>query len=363
MNFDYDGHTIFKTLTGSRVYGTSDESSDYDYRGVCIPPIQYWLGYASKFEQYTPTDGDVVIYGLSKFLHLAAQNNPNVIELLWIPERHWVTSSPYWEKLAAHRGLFLSKKCYHTFRGYAHSQLRRMRSHRDWLMKGDLVEPKREDFGLHDRSELPTETINAAQELIRRHLNKYPIEEELSGIPKETALGVRHMMNNFLEHTLALTLQEIEGKAWLSAGRALGFKDNFLELLQQEKLYQRARKEYESWIHWKKERNPRRQVAEEKHGYDTKHAVHLVRLLHMCSEILLEKTMWVECRLAQEVLMPIKRGKWSYEELMSYEEQLSKELEVQYNNSELQSSPKRNEIEKLGIELVQWFQGWPNATA
>ena len=358
MNFDIDRHTIFKTLTGSRVYGTSEEDSDYDYRGVCIPPLQYWFGYASRFEQYTPSDVDVVIYGLAKFLHLAAQNNPNIIELMWIPEKHWVVSgNGYWERLVEHRDWFLSKKCYHSFHGYAHAQLRRMRSHREWLMKGELTEPTREAFGLRDRSELPKETIGAAQELIRRHLNKYPIEEELSDIPKDAAMGVRHLLNNFLEHTLSLTLQEITDKSWMSAGKALGFKDNFLALLQQEKLYQKARKEYKSWLHWKKERNPRRRETEEKHGYDTKHAVHLVRLLLMCSEILRDHTMSVERPDAEEILKPVKRGEWDYDDLLQWEGEHSVKLEEEYNESTLQNSPRRNKIEDLGIQIVSGYLG------
>jgi len=357
MNFDVEQCTIFKTLAGSRVYGTYDEESDYDYRGVCIPPFKYWFGYASKFEQYAPSEEDLVIYGFSKFLHLAAQNNPNILELLWTPEQFWMTHTGEWERLVEHRDLFLSKKCYHTHKGYAHSQLRRMRNHREWLMKGELQEPKRGDFGLRDRSELPVDTINAAQELIRRHLNKYPIEEELSDIPKDAAMGVRHLLNNFLEHTLSLTLQEISDKSWVSAGKALGFKDNFLELLKQEKQYQKARKEYKSWLHWKKERNPRRREAEEKHGYDSKHALHLVRLLLMCGEILQEKTMHVARADAATILMPIKRGEWSYEKLMEYEETLSKELELQYQKTDLQNSPRRNKIEELGINIVCGYLG------
>lgn len=357
MNFDVKQHTIFRTLTGSRVYGTANEESDYDYRGVCIPPINYWLGYASRFDQYAPSDIDEVVYGLSKFLHLAAQNNPNIIELLWVPEKYWTTSSTYWTRLVEHRDWFLSKKCFHTYKGYSHSQMRRMKSHREWLMKGELKEPTREDFGLRDRNEISTETINAAQELIRRHLNKYPIEEELSGIPKEAAMGVRHMLHSFLEHTLSLTIQEVEDKSWLAAGRAIGLEDNFLEMLQKEKLYQKARKEYKSWLHWKAERNPRRRESEERYGFDLKHATHLARLLLNCKEILTEKTIHVECVEAESILLPIKRGEWSYEQLMRWEGEISVELEELYQSSDLQNAPQRNKIEDLGVQIVAGYLG------
>ena len=355
MEFDLDKHTIYKTLTGSRAYGTFNEDSDYDYRGVCIPPERYWFGYASKFSQYDPNAEDVTIFGFSKFLHLAAQNNPNILELLYVPEKFWEISSPYWEELVEHRDWFLSKKCFHTYKGYAHSQLRRMRSHREWLMKGELSEPKREDFGLGEYRALPTETVNAAQALIQRHLSRFPIEEELSSLPKDSAMGIRQLINDFLERTVELTLQEINDATWVSAGRVLGFDDNLLEVLKKEKAYQRASKEYSSWKHWKAERNPRRRESEEKIGFDCKHGMHLVRLLVMCKEILSEGIVRVERIDAEELLLPIKRGEWSYEKLMDWEERMSSELVDLYQQSTLQKNPRRKEIEDLGIKITKQF--------
>ncbi len=355
MEFDIDKCTIFRTLSGSRLYGTSDEDSDYDYRGVCIPPERYWWGFKSRFSQYTPSHEDVCIHGLQKFVQLAAQNNPNIIELLWVPEEYWEIGTPYWRRIVAHRDLFLSKRCYHTFRGYAHSQLRRMRNHRTWLLKGKLEKPTREDFGLAQRLDIPREVITAANELIDRHLREFGVEEELSKIEKEDAMGLRMAVWEFLEHTLALNRMEIEDAAWDRTGQALGYDDNLMELLRTERAYQRANKEYKSWLHWSNERNPRRKESEERHGYDTKHAVHLVRLLLMCKEILSKHTMSVVRPDAATVLMPIKRGEWSYEKLMDFEQTTNKELAEIYETSTLQSKPRINDIEELAIRVAKDF--------
>jgi DNA-directed RNA polymerase beta' subunit len=77
----------------------------------------------------------------------------------------------------------------------------------------------------------------------------------------------------------------------------------------------------------------------------------------MCGEILQEKTMHVARADAATILMPIKRGEWSYEKLMEYEETLSKELELQYQKTDLQNSPRRNKIEELGINIVCGYLG------
>jgi predicted nucleotidyltransferase len=351
-------HTIFRTLTGSRVYGTHHEGSDYDYRGVCIPPARYWLGYNSRFEQWQADDEDLVIFGFKKFLDLAAANNPNIIELLFIPSRYWKKWGREWERTLSNRALFVSKKCFHTFSGYAHSQLRRMRSHREWLTRGEMKEPTRADFNLVDRRQLPTETINAAKALIERNLDWLTIEEELAQLPKDSAMALRQRVQEFLEHAFCLTYQEINDVAWISSGVELGFADNFLEMLQQEKQYQRARREYQSWQKWKKERNPRRKEAEEKYGYDVKHAMHLVRLLLMCKEILQTGEMQVERSDAKDVLIPIKNGEWSYGKLLEFEADMNAELEKLYETSTLQHSPKRDEIEALGIHIIESYFEW-----
>lgn len=358
MEFDINQCTIFKTISGSRLYGTYDETSDYDYRGVCIPPERYWFGFNSRFEQYTPKNEDVCIYGLSKFVSLAAQNNPNVIELLWVPEEYWSVGTQHWRKLVEHRDLFLSKKCYHSFRGYAHSQLRRLRNHREWVLKGELKKPTREEFGLSAEVDIPTELISSANELINLRLQQFDIEQELSKLPKEDATGIRMSVWEFLETTLAMSRTEIDDAVWGTQGQLLGYDDNLMEILRKERAYQRARKEYQSWLHWKGERNPRRKAVEERHGYDTKHAVHLVRLLLMCKEILTEHTMNVVRPDAETVLLPIKRGEWSYEHLMEFEENISAELAELYKTSTLQNKPRTNKIEELSIDLAKSFLGF-----
>lgn len=354
MNFDIKQHTIFRTLTGSRVYGTYTEASDYDYRGVAIPPQLFYLGYNSAFSQFSPSEGDEVIYGFNKFLKLAADNNPNVIELLYVPKKYWTTTSAAWETLVEAKELFLSKKCYHTFRGYAHSQLKRLRSHRGWLMKGDLKKPRREDYGLIEEQRIPTEVRNAAKALIERRLDKWLLEEELSTIDKPTAMALRNNLWDFLERMLSLSKMEIEGHAWTAAAKTLGYETNFMELLQKEKQYYRDAQEYKSWMKWKTERNPKRRELEIKVGYDAKHAMHLVRLLKMCREILVEHTIHVE-RPDVDLLRAVKDGKWSYEQLDEWAMQQHEELAVAHDQSDLRHSPNRKKIEDVGITIVTDF--------
>lgn len=81
--FDINEHTILLVLHGSHAYGTSIATSDKDYRGVAVPPRDRFFGFAHVFEQFERKDPDTVIYDIRKFCRLAADCNPNVIEILF----------------------------------------------------------------------------------------------------------------------------------------------------------------------------------------------------------------------------------------------------------------------------------------
>lgn len=112
-------NTILYVIHGSRSYGTFTKSSDYDYKGVAITPKEYRNGYLLKFEQAESREPDSVIYNLNKFISLAADCNPNIIEVLWTDEKNIVIKTDIGKKLVDNRQLFLSQKALHTFRGYS----------------------------------------------------------------------------------------------------------------------------------------------------------------------------------------------------------------------------------------------------
>lgn len=125
---------IFKAITGSKLYGTDTPKSDADYVGVFIPDKEYVLGMktceqvefktnpSDSGHRNTKDDVDMTLYSLPKFIKLCSQNNPNILELLFVDQKHILVTTPYWQEILANRNLFVSKKVQHTFLGYAHSQ-------------------------------------------------------------------------------------------------------------------------------------------------------------------------------------------------------------------------------------------------
>lgn len=127
--WNYGYTPILVTVSGSWAYGTNKPDSDIDARGIFLDPVNSILG-LSNFEQHevhdTDKELDIVMYGLRKFIKLALENNPNVIELLSPQERNIVYASDIGKELIENRYLFLSKRAAMTFGGYAKAQLDRI---------------------------------------------------------------------------------------------------------------------------------------------------------------------------------------------------------------------------------------------
>jgi predicted nucleotidyltransferase len=113
---------------------SSDPSSidDKDLMSVCIPPLSYYFGFENHgfgdrgVKEKAIAEWDSVAYELKKFVSLLVKSNPNVLSLLWLEPNYYVHVSPEGRTLIDGRRMFVSKKIYHAFTGYAYGQLHRM---------------------------------------------------------------------------------------------------------------------------------------------------------------------------------------------------------------------------------------------
>lgn len=105
---------------------------DKDLMSVCIPPLYYYFGFETcGFGDRGTSDRfigewDSVAYELKKFVGMLAKSNPNVMSLLWLNPIYYVHVAREGQTLIDFRNLFVSKKIYHAFTGYAHGQIHRM---------------------------------------------------------------------------------------------------------------------------------------------------------------------------------------------------------------------------------------------
>ena len=118
------GHIIFECISGSRAYGLDTPTSDTDIRGVFVLPKEqfYSLDYVGQINNET---NDIVYYELRKFIELCSKNNPNILELLNIPEECILYKNPIFDRVTL--DLFLSKICEKSFANYAFTQIKKAR--------------------------------------------------------------------------------------------------------------------------------------------------------------------------------------------------------------------------------------------
>jgi hypothetical protein len=102
---------------------------------------------------------------------------------------------------------------------------------------------------------------------------------------------------------------------------------------------------------WKNRRNKKRAKLEEKFGYDTKNAMHLVRLMRMGKEIM-ETGKVLVFRPDREELLEIRNGSWDYDQLDEYAQTMESEIIKICNTSTLPKEPNRNLLNKLCMEMI-----------
>lgn len=344
-------HKIFQTLTGSHVYGTSLPTSDTDYRGLFSIPRHLLLDPFFSCEEVEVKGQDSKIYELQNFFRLLVDNNPNILELLWIPEKFWTFKHPVMDLLIQNRQKFLSSKCKHTFSGYARQQWHRIKGHLKWISNPQPEQPPSlhkfvrfiDSAGFtHSPGDKPL-SFYAGLSATKINEITYCLWDDPSGRLKRGFLTS--------DSQTAPSFIDIDGKKLeeinpVFVGNALIAIDEYKEQLKKHSQY---------W-EWRRNRNKARSELEGKHGYDTKHALHLVRLYRMGLEILQHGEVRVVRPDAQE-LLGIRNGDWSYDQLIAYGEQMDQELERLYQTSSLPHSVDRNMAATLYLEMLEAL-GW-----
>ena len=346
-------NTIFLTVHGSTAYGTNTPESDTDYKGVCIPTKQYLYGYAHKFEQaeLKAPNPDAVIYDIRKFFNLASACNPSIIEVLFTDPSDHVIVSPIGEILLKNRDKFLSKRVRWSFLGYAISQLNKIKLHRRHIVNPPKAPPTREEFGLGPEPVIPQDQMTATFSEIQKQLDRINFDF-MEGLDEPTKIEIRMNMNLMISE-LKITNDE----RFAAAARKIGLDDNFIEVMKKEHQFIKAKREWEQFLNWKKNRNPKRYAMEEKFGFDGKFALHSVRLARMAKEMLLEGKVIVK-RPDREELLSIRNGGWTYDQLMEFADSQEQELDSLYKTSNaLPHKPDQNYLDNLCIQLVEMQLG------
>lgn len=340
-------NTLYLTYAGSRSYGTALPTSDTDYRGFFCPSKDMLFGFQDQVEQHEEkSPDDKVIYDIRKFFKLAAECNPNILEILFVDKSDIVICNPVVENILANKQEFLSQKIVVTYAGYATSQFKRLESHRAWLRSPPKAPPQRTSFGLSMQPVITHGQLDLIESMIREQVDNWNID--LESVEPIARFELYDKIKKYLATIHAATLEQ---KSTLAL-KSLNLSDVNFELIEQERKYRAAIKHWNQYQNWIKTRNVSRAASEEKCGYDTKNAMHLVRLLKMCHEILSTKQMHVKRSDADELLY-IRNGHLTYEDLVSWVKTQEEKIALALQTTTLPKSSNKALLNRLCISTIE----------
>lgn len=399
----------------------SDYISDYDYRGVFIlPPSLHMSNLHGALEVAQITDGeDEEFFELKKFFSMAKDNNPNILDVMFGKEDSIVFENNIGKMITDNKHLFLSQKIKDSFAGYGLSQLKRIKDHKKMLTNYPDVyvveEFLKEAFQSEDidfnfikdsfsgqiaekiiketdgiRTNLP-ETLN-----IHQLVNKYNLNDKMQlpltnyikpqlcefftyydkDFKKITNPDTIVTLNSHLKRSGSYT-EVKNGIIRITHGGNGIFHKNTGTLIKNpvkddseflanasidNAKYKSEVNKIDKFWSWKVNRNQKRALLEEKFGYDTKHGMHLIRLLSSCKNILLTGDYDPALKGKDlEVVKKIRKGNYSYNALLSKAENLLNDVDsiIKNGNTNLPKQANEEAINDLMLRIYKDVEFMP----
>ena len=258
---------ILLGLGGSYAYGTNNENSDLDIRGVATHNSEDILT-RKGFEQVVDEATDTTIYSLEKIINLLSNCNPNTIEILGLEPWQYLHTTFIGEELIKNKDMFLSKRAVHSFGGYATAQLRRLSNKAVRTVEQEQREKHILASIENARYSYPDKYFNYPEDSIRLYIDKAVQEDYDTEI----------FMDVNLKH---YPLRD--------------YKSMWSEMQNIVKDYSKI---------------GRRNSKAVEHGKLGKHMMHLIRLYLMCFDILEDGKIITYRKKEHDFLMDIRNGKY-----------------------------------------------------
>lgn len=303
------------TLGGSFSYGTNIETathtSDLDLRGIRVNTPRELLSTHLADKPYENKELDVVIHPFNHMVELLSKCNPNCIEILGTKDEHIFHLSEEGKILRDNADLFLSQRAFYSFGGYATAQLRRLENA---LARGEYPQEEKE-----------------------KHILK-SLEQKLIGVQDNYAKLTNNALKLYIDDSSKADFEkEIFMDIELKHYPLRDFKNIYSDLSSVVRDFDKL--------------GCRNSKKDEVHLL--KHAMHLIRLLKMGTEILEGKGLSTYREKDRDLLLSIREGKLSYDEIFELTNQLESEFLYAHKNTSLPKEVDRKAIEELRIEINQ----------
>lgn len=375
-------------IRGSQAYGTQLPTSDTDYAGVYIQPIEDILGFSYK-EQINDDKNDTVFYEIKRFLELLASNNPTILELLNTPEDCVIYKHPAFAQILNYQDQFLTKICAKSFGGYAIQQIKKAKG-QDKKQNWEKDKVTRKDvldfvYVIEGEKSIPWKVWNSGDNLTR-----FIYDEKFCGLVNIP--NARDMYAVYFDERAALCHSESYPEDFRnklkeklkSEGNPMGYgykglvktgegsnlaESNSLRLSSVPKGetpiciitynkdgYTSHCNDYKSYQTWLENKNEQRWVDVKSHGQkiDGKNMMHCRRLLEMAKEIAEGKGIIVRRENAQE-LIAIRKGEVDLESLIQQAENDIQEINKLFAESSLPDSVDRDLVNSILVDIRKQF--------
>lgn len=382
-----NGLIIFESYRGSFVYGTYIEGiSDKDKCGVYIQPLDDIIGFKKYIPQVQDDKGDCVYYEIVRFLELLYVNNPNILEIINIPDEFVIYKHPVFDLILKEKDKFITKICADSFGGYAKKQFQKALG-QDKMMNWEKTKMTRKspiDFCYY------VDGYNSYS--LKKYLKNMGYEQKFCGVVNIP--NARDIFALFYDwkahHCFSKSINEEDRehnkKQLKSEGKTvgLGYKgiekeggsenagiSNNLRLSSipkgevpicifsyNQSSYNQHCMQYNKYQNWLKTRNIQRWVDVENHGQidkeknskiDGKNMLHCRRLIDMAIEISEGKGVIVKRPNAKE-LVDIRNGKVDLKELLKTANEQVTKMDESFKNSNL---PEKVDIEFVSNLLIK----------
>lgn len=308
-----NNHLILLTTGGSYAYGTNIDSeehvSDFDLRGIYLNSKEEILTMNCYDKPIENRELDVTIYPLKQIINLLTNANPNTIELLGTKEEHLFICSKEGKMLRDNAKLFLSRRAYASFGGYATQQLRRLQNA---LAHDSYPQPEKEKHILGSINRQMMTFTDRYKNITEDILNLYIDQSEKDGLENEIFIDIK------LKH---YPLRDL--------------KNMYSEMAQ-------VLNDYDKLNH----RNNKKDTL-----HLLKHSMHLIRLLKMGTEILEGKGINTYREEDRELLLDIRNGKYSYDQIFEMVDKYEGNFKYAAKYTLLPDKPDYNKINELVMEI------------
>jgi len=310
-NDKLNNNIILLTLGGSHAYGTSLNSkiSDIDVRGIALNTSKEILTMNCRDKPYEDKPTDSVIYPLSQIVILLSNANPNVIEMLGCEDEHYFILKDEGKLLRNNIEVFLSKRVIQSFGGYSTSQLRRLQNA---LARDSYPQVEKEQHMMNSIKRQLIHFQNHYTKFEKSSFNLYTDKSNKEGFEEEIFVDVT--LNHY-------PLRDFNG---MTSEMTNVIRDY-------NKLNNRNKKKDNASL--------------------LKHSLHLIRLLIMGAEILKTKKVNTYRKNERDLLLDIRNGKYSYDQIFMMVDEYEQKFDYASNNTELPDLPDWDKINELMIDI------------